>query len=78
MTLLHAGEHEGLKLAVHGLLGLLAGVCAVYNGGAFLARPCRDRRLVGNVLVYAALAAFEVHQVHHHAQRLTTAHQGQE
>jgi hypothetical protein len=64
MNLFRPGSCEPLKRDVHRALGLLAGVCCVYNAGAFLAR--RQPHSAMNVLVYALIVALEHAHVDHH------------
>ena len=59
------GECERTKAAVHGALGLLAGVCLIYNAVAWYRR--REWHLAVNAAVYGALTAYEVEQCRHHA-----------
>lgn len=66
MSLFQSGSHEPLKLAVHGSLGALAGVCLAYNAVAFLLR--RERHLAVNVVLYGALVAIESRKVRHHME----------
>jgi hypothetical protein len=56
-----------LKASVHGALGLLAGVCAVYNALAWKKR--RAGHLKRNVLFYGLVVAVEILHVAHHCQR---------
>lgn len=61
-----SGDREGLKLSVHGALGLLALTCLGYNAIAFCRRG--EQHLAVNAVLYAALVALEVRKVQHHAQ----------
>lgn len=64
--MIHPHEHEILKASIHGALGALVGVCAVYNTACWLKRPSGARHNLINALVYAALAGWEVAHVKHH------------
>jgi hypothetical protein len=58
------GNHEPLKCSVHGAMGALVAVCAIYNFTAWCFR--RDRHLGVNAVVYALAFAWECkHTVHH-------------
>lgn len=65
--MLHPGELEPLKAHVHRALGILSGICAVYNGAAWIVR--RERHLLINTMLYGLLWAVEQEQVKHHANR---------
>lgn len=67
MKLFESGHCEGLKLATHGSLGLLALVCLGYNAIAFYRRG--ERHLATNTVLYAALVAIEARKVRHHCGR---------
>lgn len=64
MSVLHCGERECLKTAVHAALGVLAGVCAIWNLCAYVAR--RERHLGVNTVLYLSIAALEVVQTRRH------------
>ena len=66
--LLHCGNCEELKLAVHGGALALAAVMCAYNAAAWLLR--RDTHLAVNTVLYSALIAWEVHHVAHHWSEL--------
>lgn len=55
---------ESTKGAVHGALGTLAILCAVYNGSAYLKR--QERHLLINLIVYTGLVLYEIRTVTHH------------
>jgi hypothetical protein len=58
------GNHEGLKSGVHGAVGALVAMCAVYNVAAWCFR--RDRHLGINAVVYTLATAWELkHTIHH-------------
>ena len=61
-----SGNHEGLKSAVHGAAGVIAGVMAAYNIAACCFRP--DRHLRVNAIVYTLAVAWEIKQTLHHCQ----------
>jgi hypothetical protein len=63
-VILDAGSAEPLKGAVHGALGVLAAVCALYNCAALARR--REPHLAINAAIYLALTAFETKKVRHH------------
>ena len=63
-------HNEPLKAVVHGALGALGVVCAVYNGLAYVRR--REPRLLMNAVVYAGLTFLEVYQVSRHLNTLHT------
>lgn len=58
------GSHERLKLAVHGGLLGLALTCVFYNVLAYYRR--REGHLGRNVVIYSALAGYEVVVMAHH------------
>lgn len=58
------GTHEGTKLTIHAVLGVLAGACAVYNAVAWGYR--RKAHLAFNTAFYVTVTALEVKQVHRH------------
>lgn len=61
-----SGTAERAKLAVHGVMLVGAGACAIYNIAAcFLRKP--ERHLVMNSIVYAGLVILEWEHVKHHA-----------
>lgn len=62
-----AGEAEYAKAAVHGVLLAAAGVCAAYNGIAWLYR--RERHLAANAVIYTSIVSLEVKKVLHHLVR---------
>jgi hypothetical protein len=72
MQILHAGQCEPLKAGVHGAIGALAAVCAVYNLCALGLRP--KRHLAINAVFYTALVLVEVQHVRHHSEPHDTAH----
>lgn len=59
-----SGQHEGLKLAVHGSILGLAVLALGYNIAAYKRR--KEGHLGRNVVIYGALAAFEVVVMAHH------------
>lgn len=62
--MVQVGEHEGSKAAIHGAVGVLATVCAVYNVCAWLAR--RETHLARNAAFYTAIAAIEAKKTREH------------
>lgn len=66
MQILHAGQCEPLKAGVHGAIGALAAVCAVYNLCALGLRP--KRHLAINAVFYTALVLVEIQHVRHHSE----------
>lgn len=62
--MLHAGEHEAVKAATHGALGVLAATCAIYN--ALAATKRQEPHLVVNAIVYAALTLWEAKKTREH------------
>lgn len=68
MNALRVGHHEEVKAAVHGVLGAIAGVCAVYNASALVEREDFEPHLLVNTVLYTLLAAWEVQHVVHHWQ----------
>jgi hypothetical protein len=78
--MLQCGECEGLKTSVHAATLALAAVCGFYNAAAWLKR--REAHLAWNVVLYAALTAWERENVAHHlavlrqTPRLTRAPEG--
>lgn len=66
--MVYAGEREGVKGLVHAALGGLAALCLGYNATAYLVR--RERHLLYNTCIYAALTWLEVRQVQRHWRRL--------
>jgi hypothetical protein len=62
--MLDSGQCEPLKAAVHGVVMVLAGVCALYNTAAWLKR--RQRHLAINAVFYASTVWFERCHVMHH------------
>lgn len=67
MNILRSGEHEGVKLAVHGSLGLLAALCAGYNLLAYLKR--REPHLALNTGLYGSIVAIEIKKCAHHLEK---------
>ena len=63
-TFCSSGVGEGLKAPTHGALGVLAGVCAMYNALAFCWRG--DRRLFVNTCLYLGIVGLECYQVRRH------------
>lgn len=59
-----AGEAERAKAAVHGVMGLGAGVCLAYNAVAWTYR--REMHLAVNTAIYLAAVVFEARKVAHH------------
>jgi hypothetical protein len=59
-----SGNHESVKCGVHGAVGVLVGLCAVYNIAASFYR--RDRHLRWNAVIYTLAVAWEVKQTLHH------------
>jgi hypothetical protein len=58
------GNHETIKCGVHGAVGVLVGMCAVYNFTAWCFR--RDRHLSINAAIYTLAVIWEFkHTVHH-------------
>lgn len=62
--MLDSGQCEPLKAAVHGVVMVLAGVCAAYNTAAWIKR--RQRHLAVNAVVYTITVWFECCHVTHH------------
>lgn len=62
--LLDGGHNETLKLGVHGVLGGLSLLCALYNAAAYGRRPARH--LAVNVVIYSALLGLETAQIARH------------
>ena len=58
------GNHESVKCGVHGAVGVLVGLCAVYNTTAWWFR--RDRHLRINAIIYTLAVAWEAKQTLHH------------
>lgn len=63
---LYPGELEGVKQTVHRGMQWGAGLCALYNGAAWLVR--KDRHLLTNAMLYALLWAVEREHVKHHSR----------
>ena len=61
---LEHGHCEPFKAAVHGVVLVLAGVCAVYNTAAFIKR--RQRHLAMNAVFYGTAVWLERCHVMHH------------
>jgi len=58
------GHHETLKSGIHASVGILVGMCAVYNATAWCFR--RDRHLGVNAVIYTLAVIWELkHTVHH-------------
>lgn len=70
-ALIDPGNSERAKGAVHGAIGALAVLCAVYNLSAWKAR--HERHSAVNALVYLALIALELSHVLHHRSWRTAA-----
>ena len=64
MEVLQCGNCEPLKTGVHAAVLGLAAVCGLYNAAAWLSR--RELHLGVNVVLYAALIAWEREHVLHH------------
>ncbi len=64
LDVLYVGQCEPLKAAVHGLLLVTMGVCALYNGAAWLKR--RERHLGINAVLYGAATVWEHWHVQQH------------
>ena len=64
VKLLEPGRCEPLKAGVHGVLLVTMGVCAAYNGAAWLRR--RQRHLAINAILYSAAVWWERCHVMHH------------
>lgn len=64
--MVRTGEHEGLKAAVHASVCALVGVCAVYNGVAWLVR--KERHLAWNTAIYTAGVVLEIVQIARHVE----------
>ena len=62
--MLDSGQCEPLKAAVHGVVMVLAGICALYNTAAFVKR--RQRHLALNAVFYASTVWVERCHVMHH------------
>src|SRR5437588_39120 len=58
IKILKCGNCEELKIGVHATVLTLAVVCGAYNTAAWLLR--RDRHLTANIVLYAALSAWEI------------------
>jgi hypothetical protein len=71
-TLLHNGEFEILKAAVHGVVMGTVALCAAYNFAAWLVR--RQPHSAINAGLYTAFVVWEcVHVKHHIDSRSVTA-----
>jgi hypothetical protein len=64
LDVLHVGECEPLKAAVHGVLMAAVSLCAVYNAAAWLRR--REPHLGINALVYSLAVLWEHQHVQQH------------
>jgi len=62
--LLESGNCEPFKAAVHGVVLVLAAVCAAYNTAAWVKR--RQRHLAVNAIFYTTTVWFERCHVRHH------------
>lgn len=62
--MLDSGQCEPLKAAVHGVVLVLAGVCALYNTAAWIKR--RERHLAINAVIYTSTVWLERCHVKHH------------
>jgi len=69
--MLDSGQCEPLKAAVHGVVMVLAGVCALYNTAAFIKR--RQRHLAINAVFYASTVWVERCHVMHHLEACSLA-----
>jgi hypothetical protein len=63
-----SGNHESVKGGVHGAVGALVAVCAIYNVTAWWFR--RERHLRVNAIVYTLATAWELKQTLHHVTAL--------
>jgi hypothetical protein len=63
-TFCASGNHESVKCGVHGAVGVLVGLCAIYNITACFYR--RDRHLRFNAALYTLAVAWEIKQTLHH------------
>lgn len=66
MKILQAGCGEFTKAAVHGTIGTLAAVCALYSAAALVERHSWQRHLTRNLVLYTGLAILEYQHVTHH------------
>ena len=64
LDVLCVGQCEPLKAAVHGVLLVTMGICAVYNAAAWLRR--RERHLGLNAVLYGAATVWEHRHVRQH------------
>lgn len=64
MALTDCGQHEALKLTVHGAILGLSVLCLSYNVVAYYRR--REGHLARNAVIYTTLAAFELVVMAHH------------
>jgi hypothetical protein len=71
MHILQCGNGERLKTSVHAATLALTALCGLYNAAAWLKR--REAHLAVNVVLYAALTAWERHHVAHHLAVLRKA-----
>lgn len=67
--MLNVGRAEPAKAAVHAVMMVTVGVCAVYNATAWLKR--RQRHLAFNAVIYAAAFCWERSHVMHHLAACT-------
>lgn len=65
--LLRPGQHEPLKAAIHGALGVLAILCVGYNAAAWWMR--REPHLLVNTCLYGSIVALEIMQIRRHCTR---------
>lgn len=63
-----SGAAEPLKAGVHGLLGLIAAACCLYNLAAYLTRVEKEPRLLVNAAIYGSLAGLEAYQTSRHLE----------
>jgi hypothetical protein len=63
-VILESGSHEALKGGVHRAMQIGAGLCALYNGAAWLVR--REPHLALNTLLYVLLYKVEEAHCEHH------------
>ena len=64
--LLQPGQHEPLKAAAHGAMGVLAVIFAAYNGAAWWRR--RSPHLAVNAVLYSALILLEAKHIRQHVR----------
>ena len=66
VSLFESGEHERLKLAVHGGMLGLSSACLYYNARAWTLR--KEPHLAVNTVIYLVLAVIESRKTWHHWQ----------